>query len=50
MRVVLFINRIAIGIRAGCVATEAALEIALEEAPPSECGLASLHAKIDWSK
>lgn len=44
---VLFIHLIAIGIWAGCVATEAVLEIALENAPPQQSGLAQLHARID---
>lgn len=47
MSPVLFIHLIAIGIWAGCVATEAVLEIALEKAPPQTSGLALLHAKID---
>lgn len=47
MNAVLFVHLIAIGIWAGCVATEAVLEIALEKTPPQTSGLASLHAKID---
>jgi hypothetical protein len=47
MTAVLFIHLIAIGIWAGCVATEAVLEKALEKVPPFESGLASIHAKID---
>jgi len=47
MNVVLFVHLIAIGIWAGCVATEAVLEIALEKIPPRESGLAAIHAKID---
>jgi len=47
MTAVLFIHLIAIGIWAGCVATEAVLEIALEKMPPLESGLASIHSKID---
>jgi putative copper export protein len=47
MNAVLFVHLIAIGIWAGCVATEAVLEIALEKAPPKESGLAAIHAKID---
>lgn len=47
MNVVLFVHLIAIGIWAGCVATEAVLEIALEKIPPKESGLAAIHAKID---
>lgn len=47
MNALLFIHLIAIGIWAGCVATEAVLEIALEKAPPQTSGLALLHARID---
>ncbi|RZI83412.1 MAG: hypothetical protein EOP38_12800 [Rubrivivax sp.] len=47
MTAVLFIHLIAIGIWAGCVATEAVLEVSLEKAPPLESGLASIHSKID---
>lgn len=47
MNAILFVHLIAIGIWAGCVATEAVLEIALEKAPPQQSGLALLHAKID---
>lgn len=47
MTIVLFIHLIAIGVWAGCVATEAVLEIALENVPPTESGLASIHSKID---
>jgi putative copper export protein len=47
MTIVQFIHLMAIGIWAGCVATEAVLEIALEKAPPQDSGLAPLHAKID---
>jgi len=47
MSTLLFIHLIAIGIWAGCVATEVVLEIAQEKLPPSESYLAPLHAKID---
>ena len=47
MNAVLFVHLIAIGIWAGCVATEAVLEIVLEKLPPHESGLASIHSKID---
>lgn len=43
----LFVHLMAIGIWAGCVATEAVLEVTLEKVPPLESGLALLHAKID---
>lgn len=47
MKAALFIHLLAIGIWAGCVATEAVLEIALGKLSPHESGLASIHAKID---
>lgn len=47
MDILLFIHLIAIGIWAGCVATEVVIEIAQENLPPSESYLAPLHAKID---
>lgn len=47
MTAILFIHLIAIGIWAGCVATEAVLEIALAKVPPLESGLASIHSRID---
>ncbi len=47
MNAILFIHLIAIGIWAGCVATEAVLEIALEKVPPNDSALAALHSKID---
>ena len=47
MNAILFIHLITIGIWAGCVATEAVLEIVLEKQPPHESGLALIHAKID---
>lgn len=47
MSALLFVHLIAIGIWAGCVATEAVLEIAQEKVPPAESYLAPLHAKID---
>lgn len=47
MNAFLFVHLIAIGIWAGCVATEAVLEIALEKVSPQESGLALLHARID---
>jgi len=47
MSAVLFTHLVAIGIWAGCVATEAVLEIVLEKLPPHESGLALIHAKID---
>lgn len=47
MPALLFIHLIAIGIWAGCVATEAVLELALGHQPPQHSGLAALHAKID---
>lgn len=47
MTALLFIHLIAIGIWAGCVATEAVLEITLAKAPPLESGLASIHSRID---
>lgn len=47
MNAILFIHLMAIGIWAGCVATEAVLEIALEKVPPQESRLAEIHAKID---
>ncbi len=47
MNPILFIHLMAIGIWAGCVATEAVLELALGKVPPERSGLAALHAKID---
>jgi putative copper export protein len=47
MNIILFIHLIAIGIWAGCVATEAVLEVVLEKVPPLQSGLAVIHAKID---
>jgi putative copper export protein len=47
MNSLLFIHLIAIGVWAGCVATEVVLEITQEKLPPNESHLAPLHAKID---
>ncbi|MEZ5503620.1 MAG: hypothetical protein R3E50_13525 [Halioglobus sp.] len=47
MSALLFIHLVAIGIWAGCVATETVLELAQEKIPPDKSYLASLHAKID---
>ena len=47
MSALLIIHLIAIGIWAGCVATETVLELAQEKIPPNKSYLAPLHAKID---
>lgn len=47
MSALLFVHLIAIGIWAGCVATETVLELAQEKIPPDQSYLAPLHAKID---
>lgn len=47
MSTLLFLHIIAIGIWAGCVATEAVLEIFLKNIPPADSRLAPLHARID---
>ncbi|WP_298211120.1 hypothetical protein [Acidovorax sp.] len=47
MTAILFVHLITIGMWAGCVATEAVLEIALEKRPPLESSLAAIHAYID---
>lgn len=43
----LFVHLIAIGIWAGCVATETVLELSQKDVPPETSYLAALHAKID---
>jgi putative copper export protein len=47
MTALLFIHLIAIGIWAGCVATETVLELAQDKIPPDKSYLAPLHARID---
>ena len=47
MEPLLFTHLIAVGVWAGCVATEVVLELALKHVPPIKSQLAVLHAKID---
>ena len=47
MGATLFIHLIAIGIWAGCVATEVVLEMSQAKLAPAQSHLAPLHAKID---
>ncbi len=47
MSALLFIHLMAIGIWAGCVATETVLELSQGKVPPNKSYLAALHAKID---